>query len=143
MRKLAEQSQEAAKQIASLISGIQNQTENAVLAMNAGTAVVEAGASEVKTTGERFNAIVNLVQNVSKDITTVVMSVEDVVKGGNAIQKAVSNIENVSKETMEQTQMVSATTEEQNASMQEIASSSQALARMAHELQVAVAHFKV
>ncbi|MCL2010400.1 MAG: methyl-accepting chemotaxis protein, partial [Synergistaceae bacterium] len=51
VRKLAEQSQEATKQISSLIDAIQNDTANAVQAMQAGTKEVETGSELVGNAG--------------------------------------------------------------------------------------------
>ena len=60
-----------------------------------------------------------------------------------SILASVQAIDTVSKDTADQTQIVSAANEEQSASMAEIASSSQTLAKMAEELRAVVGRFKV
>jgi methyl-accepting chemotaxis protein len=54
VRKLAEQSQEAAKKIAELIGEIQGDTDKAVVAMNDGTREVKTGAEVVNAAGIAF-----------------------------------------------------------------------------------------
>ena len=142
VRKLAEQSQEAAKHIADLISHIQNETSEAVKAMDEGTREVKGGTEVVNTAGQSFKEIVSLIDVVSKQVKETSSAIQQVALGSQEIVTSVSDIEKVSKEAAGQTQTVSAATEEQSASMEEIASSSQALAKMAEELQTAIEKFK-
>ena len=64
VRKLAEQSQEAAKKIAILISEIQADTNKAVIAMDSGTREVKLGAEVVNASGQAFQEITTLVTQV-------------------------------------------------------------------------------
>jgi methyl-accepting chemotaxis protein len=59
------------------------------------------------------------------------------------VVQSVQRIESISRETAGHTQTVSAATEEQSASMEEIATSSQALAKMAEEMQQTVGRFRL
>jgi methyl-accepting chemotaxis protein len=63
--------------------------------------------------------------------------------GSQKIVLSVHEIARISKVAVEQTHNVLAATQEQSASMEEIASASQELAKLAEELQVAVKHFTV
>lgn len=143
VRKLAEQSQEAAKQIADLIGEIQRETNSAVTAMNEGTREVKMGADVVNNAGRTFAEIVSLVDQVSEQVRSIADTVQGVSRGSQEIVGAVQEIDGISKETASQTQTVSAVTEEQAASMEEIASSSEALAKLAEELTQAVGRFKL
>ena len=143
VRKLAEQSQEAAKQIAGLISEIQAETESAVVAMNEGTREVKVGSEVVNTAGQAFKEIVSLIGKVSSQIREISAAIQQMASGSQQIVASVRDIDRISKETAGQTQTVSAATEEQSASMEEIAASSQALAKMAEELQNAIRKFRV
>lgn len=143
VRKLAEQSQEAAKQIANLISEIQTETDSAVVAMDDGTREVKIGTEVVNTAGQAFKEIVSLIAEVSSQIREISAAIQQMASGSQQIVASVRNIDSISKETAGQTQTVSAATEEQSASMEEIAASSQALANMAEELQNAVRKFSV
>lgn len=143
VRKLAEQSQEAAKQIAALITEIQTETDSAVNAMNEGAREVKVGSEVVNTAGQAFKEIVKLVGEVSAQIKEISEAIQQMAVGSQQIVTAVQEIDHISRDTAGQTQTVSAATEEQTASMEEIASSSQALAKMAEELQDVVRKFKV
>ncbi|MDD4599491.1 Methyl-accepting chemotaxis protein McpB [bioreactor metagenome] len=143
VRKLAEQSQEAAKQIAALISGIQGETDKAVAAMNDGTREVKVGAEVVNAAGQAFQEIVELVTQVSDQIKEISTAIEQMAIGSQQIVTAVNRIDNLSKKASGEAQTVSAATEEQSASMEEIASSSQSLAKLAMDLQEAVSKFRV
>lgn len=143
VRKLAEQSQEAAKQIADLISVIQTDTDQAVDAMNNGTREVKRGTEVVNAAGQSFNQIAGLVNEVSTQVNEISAAINQMAGGSDHIVKAVQEIEYSSREAAGEAQTVSAATEEQSAALEEMAASSQSLAQMAEELQNAVRKFKV
>lgn len=143
VRKLAEQSQDAAKQIANLIAEIQAETGNAVEAMDNGSREVKVGADVVNNAGKAFREIVSLIDEVSSQVREISAAIQQMASGSQQIVTSVRDIDTISKEVSGQTQTVSAATEEQSASMEEIASSSQALAKMAEGLQNAIRKFSV
>ncbi|MBP2626411.1 MAG: methyl-accepting chemotaxis sensory transducer [Firmicutes bacterium] len=143
VRKLAEQSQDAAKQIATLISEIQGDTDRAVEAMNDGTREVKLGAEVVNESGKIFHEIANVVTRVSCQTKEISVAIEQMASGSQQIVESVKQIDELSKKASGEAQSVSAATEEQSASMEEIASSSQALAHLAMDLREAVSKFKI
>ncbi len=143
VRKLAEQSQEAAKQIAGLIAEIQKETLSAVKAMNEGTHEVKIGSEVVNSAGEAFDEIVGLIGDVSTQVREISAAIQQMASGSQQIVDSVRDIDRVSKEASGQTQTVSAATEEQSASIEEVAASSEELAKMAEELQRAVRKFRI
>jgi methyl-accepting chemotaxis protein len=143
VRKLAEQSQEATKQIAELILEVQTETEAAVIAMNEGTQEVKVGNEVVDAAGEAFGKIVNQVEQVSGQVKDISAAMQKMASESLMIVTSVHDIGQISKEASGHTQTVSAASEEQAASMEEISSASQALAKMAGELQEVVKKFRV
>ncbi|KYZ76791.1 chemotaxis protein [Anaerosporomusa subterranea] len=143
VRKLAEQSQDAAKQIATLIGEIQGDTDQAVVAMSAGTREVKVGTEVVTTAGHAFSEIAVLVTEVSGQVKEISAAIQQMASGSQQIVSSVKEIDELSKNAAGEAQTVSAATEEQSASMEEIASSSQSLAHLAQELQEAVSKFRV
>lgn len=143
VRKLAEQSQEAAKQIAGLISEIQQDTNSAVIAMNEGTQEVRKGSEVVNAAGGNFQEIYRSVNSVSQQLKDISSAIQQAVTASQQIESSVREIEGVSREAAGQSQSVSAATEQQSATMEQIAASSQALATLAEELTQAVNRFKV
>jgi len=143
VRKLAEQSQNAAKQIAVLIGEIQGDTDKAVVAMNNGTREVKLGAEVVNASGLAFQEIAAMVTKTSAQTKEISVAIEQMAVSSQQIVASVKEIDELSKMASGEAQTVSAATEEQSASMEEIASSSQALANMAMNLREAVSKFKI
>ncbi|MDT8903195.1 methyl-accepting chemotaxis protein [Anaeroselena agilis] len=143
VRKLAEQSEEAAKKIAGLISDTQIDTDKAVEAMQQGTQEVKTGAKVVNAAGATFREIAGMVTEVSGQIKQISQAIQEMASGSQKIVASVNLIDDLSKKSSDEAQSVSAATEEQLASMEEVATSSEALARLAQELQVAVAKFRL
>lgn len=143
VRKLAEQSQEAAKQIEALIHEIQGETESAVNAMGNGTNEARRGTEVVTTAGAAFKEITELVTEVSSQLLQGMSAIEQLTSGSQQMLTSIEEIDKHSKGASEQAETVSAATEEQSAAVQEIAASSRSLAKMAQELQTAVSKFRV
>lgn len=143
VRKLAEQSQDAAKKIAELIGEIQAETDTAVLAMNEGTQAVKTGTDVVNSTGIAFREIIRVVTHVSNQMKENSAAIQQMATGSQQIVDSVTKIDTLSKQSAGESQSVSAAAEEQLASMEEIASSSQALAKLAQDLQTVVTGFRL
>jgi len=143
VRKLAEQSEGAAKQITELIHDVQDGTNSAVSFMNDGKKEVDAGATVVAAAGENFGNILTMVRDMTKQIHEISAAIEEVTSGTQDVVHSVQTIHDESRKASEQTQTISAATEEQSASVEEIASASQHLANMADDLQKAVQKFTV
>lgn len=143
VRKLAEQSQEAAMKISSLIVGIQQTTEQAVQAMQAGTNEVKTGTEVVHVAGQTFTEIETLVRSVSEGMEKVSASIQHVEQGNQKVTKSMKAVEDLSRRAADEGQTVSAATEEQSAGMEEIAASSRSLSTLAKELTEAVNKFKI
>jgi len=143
VRKLAEQSENAAKQITDLISQVQDKTNSAVSFMKEGKKEVDNGAEVVNIAGHSFGEILDMIRKISDQIHEISAASQQITSGTNDVVVAVQNINKESKNAAEQTQTISAATEEQSASMEEIASSSQHLAKMAEDLQGEIRKFKI
>ena len=143
VRKLAEQSQEAAKKIADLITEIQGTTGHAVAAMERGTQEVKVGTEVVNAAGQSFAEIETLVATVSGQIHEISTVIKDMAAGSQKIVGSMKLVDEHSKKSVEEAQTVSAATEEQSAAMEEIASSSHSLAMLAQDLNQVVSRFKV
>lgn len=143
VRKLAEQSQAATQQIAELIGAIQGDTESAVQAMDDGTREVKLGADVVNSAGQAFDEIVTVVSQVSEQVREIAAAIDQMAVGGQQIVHAVNLIDSLSKRASGEAQTVSAATQEQSASMEEIAAASKSLAILAMNLQDAVNKFRI
>lgn len=143
VRKLAEQVQIAAQDIAEEIRTIQGDTKAAVEAMANGSEQVRSGVTNVNVVGGDLKTIAELVHHNQKEIDHIQESLEDIVRGSQRIDKAVQEIDAVSQSSSDEAQTVSAAAEEQLASMDEISSASRSLAEMAQKLQAAISVFHI
>lgn len=143
VRKLAEQSQEATEKIATLIGEIQTDTNQAVITMNEGTKEVETGATVVDNAGKSFMEIVHLVDNVAKQSQTIATTIQEMAEHTEQILTSIQDIDTMNKNVVTESATVSAATQEQSASIEEISHSSKALANMAQALQDAIQQFKI
>ncbi|MDU2065128.1 MAG: methyl-accepting chemotaxis protein [Sporomusaceae bacterium] len=143
VRKLAEQSQESAKQIADLIGEIQLDTDKAVVAMQQGSGEVRLGADLVGTSGSVFQNIAEQIDQSAKQAASISETIQAMASGSREIVASVKEIDELSKLASGRAQTVSATTEEQSAFMEEIAAASQKLVTMSGDLEEAVRKFRV
>lgn len=141
VRKLAEQSGNATKQIAFLIGEIQADTDKAVVAMSQGNIEVQRGATIVSEAGRTFTEIIAMTNQVSEQISVISSSIDQMSLNSRQIVAAIQNIDTMSKNSASQTMQVSAATQEQVASVDEIRKASQSLVAIADELQNAVSKF--
>lgn len=143
VRKLAEQSQEAAKQIFGLISGIQSKTEEAVTSMQTGTTDVEEGIRVVNNAGNVFKEIESSIMEAATLSNGVAQGLSVLAASSKQVVTVIQGIGKESKEISGQSQTVSAATEEQAAAMEEIAAGSRSLAILAQKLQEEVVKFSL
>ncbi|MCB0190962.1 MAG: globin-coupled sensor protein [Anaerolineae bacterium] len=171
VRKLAEKSAEATKEIADLIKGIQETVSEAVVAMEEGASEVESGASRANDAGRALADILKAVEAVNeqvKDISaaaqqmaassneldsameavsTVVKentsSTKEMATSSSEVSQAIDNIAGVSRSNSAAVEEVSAATEEMSAQVEEVSASAQTLSNMAQALQQLVAQFNL
>ena len=142
VRKLAEESQNASKQIGDLIRAIQEETEEAVTAMETGRTEAEKGRENVAATGEGFSEILSMIRRIQENAGSIKATMDDLGQRATKIDTATGEIHDAASKVASESQTVSAATEEQAAGMEEIAASSRGLSDMAQELHTAAAKFK-
>ncbi|MGE8205410.1 methyl-accepting chemotaxis protein [Heyndrickxia sp. NPDC080065] len=143
VKKLAEQSKQAAGQIGELIKEIQLETDFAVNSINNGTQEVKKGSDVVKTAGVTFNEITSIVSRVSEQMIAISSSIQQLSSSTKQVVEIIQDVDEVAHSSQESFENVAAAVEEQTATLQEIASSSQELSSMAMELENAVSNFKI
>ncbi len=143
VRKLAEQSAEAATNIANLIATIQADTESAVEAIDQGNQGVKEGTQAVIETGEAFAGIEEQSNRLTVNVEKSLADIAAVYMSNSEITTAVGRVREIATKTGENAVSVNAVTEEQTASMQEVAHASQKLTDLAHEMHDEVNLFKL
>jgi methyl-accepting chemotaxis protein len=143
VRKLAEESQQAAASIASLIEEIQQETRRAVEVVEDGARRTEDGAAVVERARAAFLRIGDSVAGMAGLVEDIAAAAKDVATGTATVQESMSEVAAVAEQSSASTEQVSASTEETSASTQQIAASAQELASTATELERLVGAFRV
>jgi methyl-accepting chemotaxis protein len=143
VRKLAEESQDAAGQIAGLIGQIQTETQKVVTVVADGAKRTEDGVATVEQAREAFEEIGQAVEQVSARVTEIAAAVEQITAEAGRAQSGIAEVAAVAEQSSASAEQVSASTQETSASTQEIAASAQELARTAADLERLVSRFRV
>lgn len=141
VRKLAEQSNDSANQIANLITEIQRETTSAVIAMDEGTREVETGIQVAKDTGEAFRRIMESTQDVADQIQEISSVAEQMSAATEQVTASILQLSSIAKESASSASSVAASTEEQRISMNQLSTSAEQLNQMAKELQQMINRF--
>ncbi|WP_319506774.1 Cache 3/Cache 2 fusion domain-containing protein [uncultured Methanolobus sp.] len=143
VRKLAEDSGNAAKDITQLIGQIQAGTRDAVTSMAKGADEVDTGAvsleKSVQAIGEVVEAggiIVRMVQEIAAAAEEQSASIEE-------ITSSVEEVSAISEQSAAGAQETAASVEQQTISMHEVSRSAQELADVAANMQMVVSRFKL
>ncbi len=129
VRKLAERTSSATKQISNMIKGIQSETEMAVNAMNKGTVEVQSGIEYADRAGESLNDILSSTQELLDMINQIAAASEEQSATSEQIAK---NVINISKVTAESNQRI-----------EDVANTSEDLARLTEHLRDLMNNFQV
>ena len=143
VRKLAEQSSEAAGNISALIDTIQKDTASAVESIEQGNKCVEEGTNSVAETGKAFVGIEEQAAKLTENVEKSLMDIGAVFMSNQEIFTAIQKVREISNRASDNANSVSAATQEQSASMHEIDDASKILSDLANELQGEVDKFKI
>ncbi len=141
VRKLAEESQRAAEEIAGLIGTIQHDTAEAVHVVEDGSRRTADGVSVVERTREAFVQIGQSVEDMAARVEQIAAAAEQVTASAASMRKGVSEVAAVAEQSSAATEEVSASTEQTSASTQEISAHAADMARTAEELRDTVGRF--
>lgn len=129
VRKLAERTTKATKEIAAMIKQIQKDTEGAVVSMKLGTEEVEKGKALADKAGQSLKQIITGAEEVVDMVTQVAAASEEQSSAAEQISKNVEGISNVTRESA--------------AGVQQIAHASEDLNRLTVNLQELISRFKI
>jgi len=143
IRKLAEGSANAAKEITGMLKEIQNQSEHVAESMISGVEEVKEGAQMAQQARTAFNEIVSTSENVDAQVKEITAEIENMIEEIRKVEEMSRIISRIAKESLSGSQEVAAAVEEQTASQQEISSSAFMLSDMAEELRNMTMKFKL
>lgn len=148
VRTLAERSSQATKEIAELIAKVQEGTQEAVVAMEAGVKDVEAGREITGKAGEALESIIRSVQLSAEQMQKIATDVQDLASGAERIVASAESMASIAQqsaagaeEMAQATEKVSAailqvssTSEQTSASAEQVSASAQELSAQSQEL---------
>ncbi|MCB0211387.1 MAG: cache domain-containing protein, partial [Anaerolineae bacterium] len=171
VRKLAEKSAEATKEITHLIRGIQQTVTEAVQAMNEGAEEVEVGVGRANASGSALANILQAIETVNQQVEGIAAEAQQMSASSNElmsamdsvaavvdqnrtameemairsgeVSQAIDNISGVSQENSYAVEEVNASTQEMNIQIQEVSTSAQTLSKMAQDLKSFMVQFKL
>ncbi len=114
VRKLAERTTKATKEIASMIKTIQTDTAGAVTSMGEGTKQVDEGIKLADKAGESLKEIVEISQKVTDMVAQIAAASEQQSSASEQISKNVEAISTVTGETAQGTQQIARAAEDLN-----------------------------
>jgi len=141
VRKLAEESQEAAASIAQLIEEIQAETRRTVTIVEEGAQRTEDGVATVDNARTSFLAIGSRVEDVSARVELIAAAIQQLAASSERLRTGIDEVASVAEQSSAVAEQVSASTEETSASAQEIAGAAQQLSQTAGELDTLVNRF--
>jgi methyl-accepting chemotaxis protein len=141
VRKLAEESQQAAASIAGLIGEIQAETGRAVEVVEAGQRRTDDGAQTVDQARESFVAIGGSIEEMTERVAQIDEAIARISGAALRVQADMNEVAAVAEQSSASSEQVSASTQETSASATEIATSAEQLARSAGELEDLVGRF--
>lgn len=129
VRKLAESSTGATREIADLVKVIQTETQDAVVAMEHETQAVEAGSASALRTGEVFKEISGIAQRSSELAQTIASAAVSQTASTDQVGLSIKEFAGGTRETQKATDSARATVED--------------MAKLAEGLTTSVAQFKL
>ena len=129
VRKLAESSTQATREIADLVKVIQAETQDAVVAMEQETHAVEAGSASALRTGEVFNEISGIAQRSSELAQTIASAAVSQTASTDQVGRSIKEFAGGAITTQKATDSARVTVED--------------MAKLAEGLTVSVAQFKL
>lgn len=143
VRKLAEESQKATKQIEGMISEIMSSSNKVVESMSKGTQEVDQSSAIVNDALGSLEQITASVKSLAIDIDSASKVANEQIESSKNVQKSISEVSAVAEESAAGAEEVSASVEETTSSIQQIANSAQSLAQSASELKHLIDAFKL
>jgi methyl-accepting chemotaxis protein len=171
VRKLAERSSSATKEINNLVKEIHRTVAEAVTSMEQGSVEVERGVLQANQADQALSEILKAVQEVNQQVDGIALSAqqmsslsndlvsatdtvsavveentaatEEMSAGSSEVTQAIEYIATVSESNSAAVEEVSASAEEMSAQVEEVTASAKSLADMAQALQQVVAQFKI
>ena len=143
VRKLAEQSEQAAQEISTVIGKNSAQIESTFALTKSQEDEVKGNVGQVRAADEKFASIAGSVEALTEQVEKLTKITGVLEKDCKSTVDTVQKVSDLSHAVQQKATDVSAVSEEQAASAEEIAAASHTLADLAQQLQKGVAQFRL
>ena len=143
VRKLAEDAQDSAGEIAGLIDDIRAQTDEAIIAMDAGVETVEGGFDAVNRNRQAFLDISGAVRALNASSSEISSLATGIADDAGEVRGQIEEVASVAEESSASTEQVSASTEETSAAAEEVTAAAARVSQTAVNLADLANRFKV
>lgn len=141
--KLAEETTEALKEIAGIVSNMQDETKQSMDLVGKMIELYEEQNDIVSETGQSFMAISNSV-NENNEMTEEIMQLTNtIVEKEKQLMKSTENYASISEDTAAGTEEISAAIEEQTAAMEQLTHLASELESIASDMQEEIKRFNI
>lgn len=143
VRKLAEQSEDSTKEITIIIKEISDEINNMSEISSVASIETEKGKEFALNTKQGFEKIIEQLEKISDSIKDMSHASEGIAQGTQDTAGSIQAISETASSTSSKTQTVAAASEEQTASMTEVARSIDQLAKLAMKMNEEIGKFKI
>lgn len=143
VRKLSEETNYRAKEIAELVSEMVRETQNAVGSMGRAKVEVDKGVKIVSETDKAFVDIMNAIEDIVNHVNEILDITGDEVASSDKVVKLINEIATVTESNTSNSESVSSAVEEQANVINNFTATAQETSAMAEELTKLVEKFKI
>ncbi len=143
VRKLAEESAEAAEAIGTRIENILTKTQNAVDSMTLGRGRVDEGIKIIRDVSINLDNIISSVNDVNHKISEISSISNEQSQNSMLMARTIEDITSITKVTTERLGIVATSVEQQTTTVSQVSSSTEDLATLADELHSLVSRFTI
>ena len=143
VRKLAEQSQQGAREVADLVGKILEGTRSAVTSMRTSREGVEEGVSIAHVAGDALDRIRKAIDSSIEDVRKIISTTDEEVAKSEKVIAMIDTTASVMENTDDHVQNLAASMEETAAAMENVATGSQEVSETSEELKRMTERFRV
>jgi len=143
VKKLAEQVSLSVSSISTIVTNIQQETNEVTTSLMAGYNEVVKGSEQTNLSKETFEQISLAITEMVANIQTVAANLENIQQQTQSIDTSIETIASVSEQSAASSEEASATVEEVASSMEQVSSNADELASNAEQLNELVKQFKI
>lgn len=143
IQKLAEQSNESARQIEAIITSLLGDSEKAVETMDGVKEIMEQQSRNVKETDEQVNQVLSQVEQAIEAISRVAEKTDRINKARVGVTDTVQNLTAVAQENAASTQESAASVNQVSSIIRDISDNARKLKEVADKMEVSMSFFEI